>query len=143
MLKIFWEVTEASITKKEIDKELISTEKELLRSPFFVSRKNKTISVIFCDNGRIRQLNRDFRAKDAETDVLSFAESDCEDNSRFLAERNFLGEIFINYDWIKKGKDHGLIGIREIFVHGALHLIGFDHEKDNGEMKQAEKTFYS
>ncbi len=139
MLKIFWEVSEISATKKEIEKELVSIEKEVLRSPFFVGHKGKKISVILCDNAKMSWLNHTFRKKKAPTDVLSFAESDFTNGNRLLAEKNFLGEIFINYDWLIKGKSHGLKGIGELFIHGALHLAGFDHEKDNGEMRELEE----
>ncbi len=143
MLKIHWEIDEVSLKKREIEEQLVSIERELFSSPFFVDHKGKTINLIFCDSQKIQELNKNYRGKDSETDVLSFSELDFENLDEFLEEKKSLGEIFINYDWIKEGKDHGLIGIRELFVHGALHLIGFDHEKDNGEMKQAEKTFCS
>ena len=139
MLNVHWEVSETSPTKKEIEKELDAIAKKLFSSPFFVGQKRADISVIFCDSQKIRALNRDYRAKNASTDVLSFAERDFDQKNKFLEESDSLGEIFINYDWLREGKDHGLKGLQELFTHGALHLAGFDHEKDNGEMRKMEK----
>lgn len=141
MLNVHWEVSETVPTKKEIRKKLNAIAKELFSSPFFVGQKDVEIGVIFCDSERIRALNRDYRGKDAATDVLSFAEQDFNQKNKFLGEDDSLGEIFINYEWLKAGKEHGLKGLRDLFIHGALHLAGFDHEKDNGEMREIEKKF--
>ncbi len=139
MLNVFWETEEVSPVKKEIEKKLIFLKKELFRSSFFSAQKQRSLAVIFCDAKRIREINKLYRQKDISTDVLSFSEIDFKNRDSWLEESDSLGEIFINYDWLKKGKDHGLKGLSELFVHGALHLIGFDHETDGGEMRKAEK----
>ena len=80
------------------------------------------IAVQFVDSERIRELNRDFRAKDAPTDVLSFG---IDEDAEPLGPRE-LGDIFIC-------PEH-TVDIREAVVHGTLHLTGMDHETDEGEM---------
>ncbi len=80
------------------------------------------LAVQFIDAERIRELNRDFRAKDAATDVLSFGVDEDDDP---LGPRE-LGDVFIC-------PEH-TVDVREAIVHGVLHLTGMDHETDAGEM---------
>jgi probable rRNA maturation factor len=80
------------------------------------------IAVQFVDAERIQELNRDFRDKDAPTDVLSFGVDEDEEP---IGPRE-LGDIFICPEYT--------VGLREAIVHGALHLTGMDHETDEGEM---------
>jgi probable rRNA maturation factor len=80
------------------------------------------VAVEFVDAARMRQLNREHRARDAATDVLSFPV----DGSDAAAGPRELGDIVICPEHTSD--------LREAVVHGALHLAGMDHERDNGEM---------
>ncbi len=80
------------------------------------------VAVEFVDEQRIRELNREHRGLDEPTDVLSFAI----DESGPSAGPRELGDIVICPDHTED--------IRAAVVHGALHLSGMDHERDNGEM---------
>ena len=80
------------------------------------------VAIEFVDEDRIRQLNRDHRQLDEPTDVLSFGVD--EDGS--AAGPRELGDIVICPACTED--------IREAVVHGALHLSGMDHERDDGEM---------
>ena len=80
------------------------------------------VAIDFVDEERIRELNRDYRALDEPTDVLSFGV----DEDGPSAGPRELGDIVIC-------PDH-TADIREAVVHGALHLSGMDHETDDGEM---------
>jgi probable rRNA maturation factor len=80
------------------------------------------VAVQFVTPERIRELNRDYRRVDAETDVLSFGV----DEDGPAAGPRELGDIVIC-------PEH-TADIREAIVHGALHLSGMDHETDEGEM---------
>ena len=80
------------------------------------------LAVQFVDAERIQELNRDFREKDAPTDVLSFG---IDEDGEPLGPRE-LGDIFICPEYT--------VDIREAVVHGTLHLTGMDHETDEGEM---------
>jgi probable rRNA maturation factor len=85
------------------------------------------LSVVLCDDAFIRVLNRDWRAKDRPTNVLSFP---ADPASRALT----LGDIVIAYETTvreaeaeaKPFRDH----LSHLIVHGVLHLLGFDHEDD-------------
>lgn len=99
----------------------------------FLSQKN--VELIFTNSEKIREINKKFRGKDKPTDVLSFPLIDvpCSD---------FLGSIVINLDLVDKvSKDlkHSFDDeISLLFIHGLLHLLGFDHEIDSGEMRKKE-----
>ena len=80
------------------------------------------VAIEFVDPERIRELNREHRAIDAPTDVLSFGI----DEDGTSAGPRELGDIVIC-------PEH-TANLREAVVHGALHLTGMDHETDDGEM---------
>jgi probable rRNA maturation factor len=80
------------------------------------------VAVEFVDAARMRDLNREHRARDAETDVLSFPV----DGGAPAPGPRELGDIVICPE---RTSD-----LREAVVHGALHLAGMDHERDDGEM---------
>jgi len=80
------------------------------------------VAVELVGEGRIRELNRDYRRRDAPTDVLSFGI----DEDGACAGPRELGDIVIC--------PAHTVDLREAVVHGALHLSGMDHEADEGEM---------
>lgn len=96
----------------------------------------KQIELIVTDNATIQSLNRIHRGKDAPTDVLSFPLEDA-----FAGMP--LGSIVISEEFVKdKSKLYGHTVQDELnllFIHGLLHLLGFDHECDLGEMRAKEK----
>lgn len=91
---------------------------------------NVTFNVIFVDSEKIRQLNRDYRNIDRETDVISFALEDGEGTIPFAFGR-LLGDIYICVPKMKaQAKEYGHSVTREmgfLTVHGLLHLLGYDH----------------
>jgi probable rRNA maturation factor len=80
------------------------------------------VAVEFVDAARITELNVAFRGKDGPTDVLSFP---IDEDAAPVGPRE-LGDVLIC-------PEH-TIDLREAIVHGALHLVGMDHETDDGEM---------
>ncbi len=103
------------------------------------------ISITVVDNQKIKEINRDYRNKDAVTDVISFAQEDDEDifMTIDLEDDDFprdLGDIFLSYDKaVEQASDYGHSVDRELgflLVHGFLHLNGYDHmtEADEKEM---------
>jgi probable rRNA maturation factor len=81
------------------------------------------VAVAFVDAARIAELNAEHRGKEGPTDVLSFPIDEAEDEVPGPRE---LGDIIICPPHTEN--------IREAIVHGALHLVGMDHEVDEGEM---------
>jgi probable rRNA maturation factor len=97
-----------------------------------------TFSVAFVSDGRMRELNSLFRGKDSTTDVLSFPHEPDE----FDPDKDNLGDIVISAERAQKqAAENGLtrdIEIKQLILHGLLHLCGYDHENDNGEMNARE-----
>lgn len=92
--------------------------------------------VMFCDNEQIHEINRDYRGKDRETDVITFALfADSESEMRVVSEEGIhLGEIIISVEKIKIQAEENQKTFEEelyfILSHGILHLFGFTHQDD-------------
>ena len=99
------------------------------------------VSLVFVGDLRMRQLNRDYRAIDKSTDVLSFSYNDGVDLDP--DGDNYLGDVVISPQTAAKYAEKlGLTFDQELkylILHGILHLCGYDHEADNGEMVQLEQ----
>lgn len=104
---------------------------------------NYEISVLITDNEGMKKLNRQYRKKDMETDVLSFPlfeENDDSEEPIFFNETEeiVLGDIVISAEKAKEqSEDFGHSFNREIsylLVHGILHLLGFNHNNDNEKL---------
>ena len=96
---------------------------------------SKEVEFILCNNDYIQQINNQFRQKDSPTDVLSFPYEDM-----LYAP---LGSIVISIDFVndksklyKHSFEDELI---LLYIHGLLHLLGYDHEVDNGEHRAKEE----
>jgi len=96
---------------------------------------DKDIELILTTDEEIKKLNKEYRNKDKATDVLSFPL----ENIPAMP----LGSIVISVDTAKRGAEefgHSVNNeIKLLFIHGLLHLLGYDHEIDNGEMREKEK----
>jgi probable rRNA maturation factor len=99
------------------------------------SLTSKEVELIFMSDAEISELNAEFRDKNSPTDVLSFPLEEMPNSP--------LGAIVISIDKAKeKAKELGHKIDDELsllFIHGFLHLLGYDHESDNGEMRIKEE----
>lgn len=94
------------------------------------------MTVLVTDDARVHTLNRDYRGVDAPTDVLSFGDAD----DTFVVppgQARYLGDVAISYDRVvAQAAEYGHPVQRELAylaAHGALHLLGYDHERDPAE----------
>jgi probable rRNA maturation factor len=98
----------------------------------------KTFSIAFISDRRMKELNKFFRGKDTTTDVLSFPHEPDE----FDSDKTNLGDIVISAEQAQRqAKENGLTlidEIKQLILHGILHLCGYDHETDDGEMNARE-----
>ena len=104
-----------------------------------INSTKQTVMVVFVSDAAIKKLNQQFRGKNYATDVLSFptkAEDFETDN------QSHLGEIVISVERAAaQAKENGLTfsnEVEQLILHGLLHLSGYDHETDNGEMSRLE-----
>jgi probable rRNA maturation factor len=97
-----------------------------------IGNSGSSATIAFVSDRNIRKLNQQFRGVDKPTDVLSFP-ADEPDN---------LGDVAISVETAaKQAKENGLSldeEIAQLILHGLLHLSGYDHETDNGEMNRFE-----
>jgi probable rRNA maturation factor len=96
----------------------------------------KEIELLVVKNDEIRLLNKEHRNIDKATDVLSFPMD-------FDFPNMPLGSIVVSTDFVEeKAKEYGHTFNEEfslLFIHGILHLLGYDHEVDNGEHRAKEE----
>ena len=96
------------------------------------ARARGDVVVAITSDARVRALNRRFRHKDTSTDVLSFPSD----------ERGYLGDIVIASGVARRQAreaGHSIqTELRVLALHGLLHLLGYDHEHDDGQMARLE-----
>ncbi|MDI6729447.1 MAG: rRNA maturation RNase YbeY [Thermodesulfovibrionales bacterium] len=104
------------------------------------------ISVLFVNDRKMRELNLQYRGKDKTTDVLSFPQIEQFKRFKQFERLTSLGDIVINLHQAKRqSKEHGFTFYAEIawlLIHGLLHLLGYDHEKNKHQarkMREMEK----
>ena len=99
---------------------------------------DKEFSVAFISDRRMKELNSFFRGRDLTTDVLSFPHEPDE----FDTDTSNLGDIVISVEQAaRQAEENGFTlenEIKQLILHGLLHLCGYDHETDNGEMNSRE-----
>ena len=97
------------------------------------SRTRGTLTVAIVSDARVRALNRQYRRKDKATDVLSFPSD----------ERGCLGDVVIAAGVAaRQAREAGhtlATELRVLALHGLLHLLGYDHERDDGRMARLER----
>ena len=102
------------------------------------------LTLLLSNNQNIKKLNKKFRNKDRATDILSFPTT-----KKFKLQKNYyLGDIIISYNFINKPKNQKIKDFKKnlikTFIHGFLHLLGFDHSKlsDYKKMLKEEHKIY-
>ncbi|HET6373042.1 MAG TPA: rRNA maturation RNase YbeY [Candidatus Polarisedimenticolia bacterium] len=96
-------------------------------------------SVVVGDDALLRGLNKTYRRKDRPTDVLSFPSNEISEGGR-----RHLGDIVISSDAARRQarrRGHSAKQeVRILMIHGYLHLLGYDHETDEGQMELLERS---
>ena len=107
--------------------------------------KRVSLTLLLSNNKNVKKLNKYFRNKNKSTDILSFPI-----NKKIKISKNtYLGDIIISYNYLDKPKSQDLKSFKEkvikIFIHGFLHLLGFNHikNKDYTKMLREEKLLYN
>lgn len=99
--------------------------------------KDTEVSVTFCDNEQIRELNRDYRDKDRATDVLSFPQYEPFEAAQETDEPVMLGDIVISLERAaEQAREVGHSFLDEaafLCIHSTLHLLGYDHERSTAD----------
>jgi len=109
----------------------------------FFKTKKITFTILLTNSFNIKKLNKKFRNKNTPTDILSFPFFSL-DNLKLIKVKNiYIGDIAISYDIInlRSKKNDFYKEFDKVWVHGLLHLIGYDHikNKDFYKMNKVEK----
>ena len=125
-----------NLTNEKVDLQLL--DKVVCKVSKLLNINNSFVSIVLTDNKHIHEINKTYRNIDRETDVISFAFIDNDENIK--SDITDLGEIYISLEKAhSQAEDYNHSFEREIcflLVHGLLHLLGYDHmnEKDEKEM---------
>ena len=131
------------LRKKE---ELFNKVCKFFPKKFRFLNKKIYLTLLLSNNKKIRLLNKKFRNKNKHTDILSFPFS----GKTMHNKENYLGDIVISFDYMNKPKNLNTKNFKEktikIFIHGFLHLLGYDHIKNKDYKKmliEEQKIFKS
>jgi len=117
-----------NLTTVSADEEFL---KKVVEKVLESENKNKDLSIALVGQGRIRELNKKYRGKNRVTDVLAFGDNDG------------LGEIVICLREVKKNAkrfdSNFETELAKVLIHGILHLLGQDHEKNEIAAKKMEE----
>ena len=106
--------------------------------------KKVTFTLLLSNNKNIKKLNKKFRNKDKPTDILSFPF----EKKIKIKNNSYLGDIVISYNFMNRPKNQKINIFKDkvikTFIHGFLHLLGFDHTKlcDYKKMLEEERNIY-
>ena len=103
-----------------------------------------TLTLLLSNNRCIKRLNKNFRNKNKSTDILSFPF----DKKTLISKKTYIGDIIISYNFMNNPRLQNINSFKKkvikTFIHGYLHLLGFDHvkEKDYRIMLDEEEKIY-
>ena len=107
-------------------------------------KQNVSLTILLSNNKNIKKLNKKFRNKNKSTDVLSFPS----EKKLNIKKSPYIGDIVVSYEFLNKPKALSVLEfknkITKVFIHGFLHLLGYDHIKlkDFKEMLIEEEKIY-
>ena len=119
--------------KRYLNKKL----KKISKIVKFFKGKNITFTILLTNSINMKKLNKKFRNHNKSTDVLSFPFFSL-NNLKFMKEKNFyIGDIAASYEIInsRSKKNNFLLEFDKVWVHGLLHLIGYNHIKNKEYFK--------
>ena len=127
------------ILRKRIAGLSVGTLERFVRRARRAVRLREIVNVLVTNSSELRALNRRFRGKDKATDILSFPSSSPEVPDR---TKRVAGELAVSADIARENAEHLGHSVAEeikiLVLHGILHLAGYDHEQDHGEMAREE-----
>ena len=124
-------VSESNLWSKKIKKTNVffnSLVKDFPKKYRFIKKK-VSLTILLSNNKNIKKLNKRFRNKDTSTDVLSFPS----EKKINIKKTPYIGDIVVSYEFMNKPKTLSSLEFKnkvtKIFIHGFLHLLGYDHIK--------------
>ena len=142
MIKINVQIHSKSWLKeiKNLNQYFKSKLKKIHKKTTFLKNKNITFTILLTNSSNIKIRNKKFRGKNKPTDVLSFPFF-FKKNLKLSKKKNlYVGDIAISYEIInlRSKKNNFSIEFDKVWIHGLLHLIGFDHIKNKDFLKMSK-----
>ena len=139
-------VSESNLWSKKIKKPYIffNSLMKVFPKKYRFIKKKVSFTILLSNNKNIKKLNKKFRNKNKSTDILSFPS----EKKINLKKSPYIGDIVVSYEFINKPKGLSTLEfknkIAKIFIHGFLHLLGYDHIKlkDFKKMLIEEEKIY-
>ena len=139
-------VSEHKLWSKKIKKPEIffNTLAKVFPKKYRFIKKKVSLTILLSNNKNIKKLNKKFRNKNKSTDVLSFPA----EKKINIKKSPYIGDIVVSYEFMNKPKVLNILEFKikviKIFIHGFLHLLGYDHIrlKDFKKMLIEEKKIY-
>jgi len=145
MIRVNVEINSKSWNKKIKNPKKYFSEKlkKISKIIKFFKNKNITFTILLTNSLNMKKLNNKFRNRNTSTDVLSFPFLSS-NNLKFLKQKKFyIGDIAVSYEVInsRSKKKNFFLEFDKVWVHGLLHLIGYNHikNKDYFKMSKFEK----
>tara|TARA_B100001750_G_C15425817_1_gene555439 strand:+ start:404 stop:865 length:462 start_codon:yes stop_codon:yes gene_type:complete len=135
-------VCEDQLWKTKIKSPSIYFKKKLkILNKFFKFKKKKNFTILLTNNRKIKKLNRKFRNKNNATDVLSFPFFNINQLGKIKEKTLYLGDIAISYQFVnfRSKISNFKLEFDKLWIHGYLHLLGYDHKKDKDYKKMNKK----
>mgnify|MGYP001250238340 CR=1 FL=1 len=130
-------ILDNSIWKKKIKnpKKYIQKRLKVVSKICHSKKKKQEFTLLLTNNKKMKILNNQFRKKNKATDVLSFPF-----NHKF-SKNSYLGDIAISYEIVNKrsNKSNFFLEFDKMWIHGYLHLIGYDHKKNKDFKRMSNK----
>ena len=132
-------VSEYNLWKKNIINPEIYFKKKLKKLTKFktFNFSSKTFTILLTSNNKMKYLNNKFRKKNKPTDVLSFPFYNKAELKKKKDKIKYLGDIAISYQFVKNRSKltNFELELDKLWLHGYLHLLGYDHKKNNDYYK--------
>ena len=145
MIKANVEIDNKSWHKKIKNPKKYFNKKLKIISKMFNLFKNKNIifTILLTNSLKIKKLNKKFRKKSKPTDVLSFPYFSFKNFKSVKEKKIYIGDIAVSYEVIysRSNKNNFILEFDKVWIHGLLHLVGYDHikNKDYFKMNKFEK----
>ena len=120
--------------------------KKISKNIKFFKEKNITFTILLTNSKKMKKLNKKFRKLNKSTDVLSFPSFSFKNLKLVKEKKIYIGDVAISYEIINsRSEKNFLIEFDKVWIHGLLHLIGYDHIKnrDYNKMYRTEKRILS
>jgi probable rRNA maturation factor len=139
-------VSESNLWSKRIKKPHIffNSLVQIFPKKYRFIKKKISLTILLSNNINIKKLNKKFRNKNKSTDILSFPS----EKKINIKKSSYIGDIVVSYEFMNKPKALSALEFKskviKIFIHGFLHLLGYDHIKlkDFKEMLIQEEKIY-